>query len=66
MKDEIRDLLRELQELKGRQFVISDKLADAVSREPGVMAALEEGLVRLNFPAPPGFARMLRDKRINH
>ena len=66
MKEKVDELIKELQDLRQKQYYVSDQLANEVTKLPGVMEALEYGLVRLNFPAPPGFTRMLREKRINH
>jgi len=65
------DTSRKVTELLDRREVlqhelaeINHNLADMVVRYEGsVMEALVNGLVKLNFPCPPGLRRMIRDGR---
>lgn len=54
--DRSKQLRRELQE-------VSSELCYAIEKSNlSLEQALSIGLAKLNFPAPPGFVRMLKDK----
>lgn len=61
MNTNITAMLDELRELKQKQMNISSELANEVMKYPGVQEALKDGLIRLNFPAPAGFLRYLKN-----
>lgn len=62
MNESISELARELRELKMRQMDISHKIAVQLETM-SFREAYELGLIRLNFPAPPGFTGAYRTKR---
>jgi len=57
----IQEMIDELRALKRRQIDVCTELADEVLKYPGIQDALKDGLVKLNFPAPPGFNRYLKN-----
>ena len=63
MEDKIKELIDRQQELKFELKDVQHSLADMVMNYEGSLReALESRLVRLNFPAPPGFHRYLASK----
>lgn len=61
MDNEIKELIDKQQELKFELKDVQHRLADMVMDYKGsLQEALESKLVRLNFPAPPGFYRLFR------
>ena len=63
MDYEIKELIDKQQELKFELKDIQHRLADMIlNYEGSLREALESRLVRLNFPAPPGFHRYLSTK----
>jgi len=57
----ITELLNELGDIKQAQMKICHELTSRVTQDKSIMAALKDGLVRLNFPAPAGFYRHIRN-----
>jgi hypothetical protein len=58
----VTELVKELRDIKHAQQEVCHELTSRVSSDKGIMAALKEGLIRLNFPAPPGFYRHIHSK----
>lgn len=59
LKGSVSEMIGKLHELKMQQNEICQELTSQVTKEPIIMAALKEGLIRLNFPTPPGFYRLI-------
>lgn len=62
MNSEINTLLYEIEQGKRMIKEASYKLAAKIHEYDGLREALEDGLVKLNFPAPQGFHRMMKNK----
>lgn len=59
---ELDKLLYEYEEVKRAKREIEHQLTDLVIRYDGTLKdALKDGLVRLNFAAPPGFKHYLKE-----
>lgn len=54
------ELVAELRQLKFQQYEIAEELINRLSKE--TIQDMKDGLVRLNFAAPPGFMRALRNR----
>jgi len=57
MSQSISEMISRLRDLKEEARRISHELTSEVTKDKSIMAALESGLIRLNFPTPPGFYR---------
>ena len=53
-------MLDELRTLKMKTMEICSALTQEISKEPILMEAVRSGLMKPNFPTPPGFMRMIR------
>ena len=63
MDKDIKELIDRQFDLKHELRAIQGELGNMVMHYEGSLQdALKEGLVRLNFPAPPGFYSNLRNK----
>ena len=63
MNENLSDLINEYNELRSRKVELEHRMAEYVIHYKGsVMQALEEGIVRLNFTAPPNFYRSIKTK----
>ena len=63
MKEEFRRLMSEYQEHKYEMRRLQNDMANIVIQFDGSLKdALAEGLVRLNFPAPPGFNKWIHSE----
>ena len=61
---EIHNITGRISEIKFEKRDLEQRLADIVMEYEGsVQKALEDGLVRLNFQAPPGYYKILRNDR---
>lgn len=60
---DIQNALYRLRELKSEQRDIANRLANEITKDKAVLDALRSGLVRLNFPAPSGFYKVIRNKQ---
>lgn len=58
----VTELVNQLRDLKQAQMEICGELTSRVTNDKSIMAALQEGLIRLNFPAPQGFYRHIHNK----
>ena len=57
----VHQILDELRDLRVMKRELEDKLARTVMTFQGSwIDAFKEGIVKLNFPSPPGFTQMLR------
>ena len=64
LQEEIDNIIERIREIKFEKRDLEHKLVDIVMSYKGsVQEALEDGLVRLNFPAPPGYYKFLRSDK---
>ena len=62
MENNITAMLDEISIHRAEIKFISEELMKEVLKIPGIEEAITSGLVKLNFPAPPNFHRMLKNK----
>uniref|UniRef100_A0A6M3IM22 Uncharacterized protein n=1 Tax=viral metagenome TaxID=1070528 RepID=A0A6M3IM22_9ZZZZ len=61
MNETLTELLNEYSEVRSRKMELEHRMAEFVIHYKGsVIEALEEGIIRLNFTAPPNFYRSIR------